>query len=368
MGLTDQDTGLYGSIAQGLLDQAGMTQVSIEDLLSQPLGVVAGGELTIVPDIKNNGLLVRTFSRNLTKLLELIKELDRPRDQVLIDVFITEVLLDESTEFGIDFTFRDDITYRNRDFTINQDVGAAFDPTGLSYQLVSDNITAFISAMEKTGKLDVITRSQIGTKNNEMAMIELGRTVPLIKDTKVSSEGSISSTVTYTDVVTRLQVTPQIHPNRFVSLKIEQTIDDVSTETFQISKDFNPQVIIKRSAKSQLRVKDGQTVCLGGFISDRISRTTKGVPLLSDLPFIGFLFEFTTNQRVKTELLIFITPHILTTPSEMLRMTNAQRQLSNSAIRNDTDSQILETEQDLRQPPYRDPLKTLTPFEESPNK
>ena len=348
------------------LDRAGLTEMSVEDLLSPSLSIIAVGEMTIVEDIPRSALLIRTFSRNFPKILELIQELDKPRDQVLIDVFITEVNLDDNVEFGVDFTYNDDtiISGQNRDYTLTQTTGAADISLGLSYQLISDNITALISALAQSDQLNLVTRPQIVTKDNAQAEIVLGRDVPIVRNTKVSTEGAISSEVAYNAVTTHLKVTPHIHPNDYITLDIEQLIDDISTETFQISENFNPQVIIRRRAKTNLRVKDGQTICLGGFVQDRTLEMEKGIPLLKDIPLLGYLFRYTSVSRVKQELIIFITPHILVTPQDMLRMTNDQRSRSSATLEVDQGREILEVQEQLHVPRYREGVEDA-PDEES---
>jgi len=267
------------------------------------------------------------------------------------------VTLDDSKELGVDFTYlhnEGQNTLRQRfPDTTNLATG------GLSYNLVSDNITAYIRALQESGKLDTISRPQILTKDNSPAELKLGRDVPQVTATNVSTAGAVNSSVTYVPVQTQLMVTPQIHPDNYVTLNLEQKIDDVSTETFQISEDFNPQVLIRRSAKTILSVKDGQTVCLGGFVGDSIKENKSQVPFLGDIPLLGYLFQYSKKETTKTELILFITPHILETPAEMLRMTNTMRRMSNASQRDDRDSDILEPQRDLRYPPYRMPLEEM---------
>ena len=352
------EPGVLVELRQGM-EQLGVAEPRIEELLSGAISVISGGEVVVVPDKVRNALLIRTYSRNFPKILELIKELDIPLRQVMIDVFITEVTLDDSIEFGVDFSYKhNDHTNTLKQLyqgTTQKPAGLA-EPVGISYQLIDDNITAYIRALQATRNLDVISRPQIVTKDNNKANISLGREIPKIKDTKLSTEGAISSTVTYDKVQTVLDVTPHIHPDDYVTLDIMQTIDDVSAETFQISKDFNPQVLIRRSAKTSVRVKDGQTICFGGFVGDQIIENQDKIPVLGDIPLVGLLFQFTSHQRVKTELMIFITPHILQTPQEMLRMTNEMRRRSNSSSDSDRDSTVLEPQRFLVYPPYKEPL------------
>ena len=352
------EPGVLVELRQGMT-QMGVAEPRIEELLSGAISVLAAGEVVVVPDKIRNALLIRTHSRNFPKILELIKELDIPLRQVMIDVFITEVTLDDSIEFGVDFTYTHNEhtnTFKQLFQGTTQKPAGSPSPVGISYQLIDDNITAYIRALQATKKLDVISRPQIVTKDNNKANIALGRDVPNVTQTKISTEGAISSAVSYIKVQTVLDVTPHIHPDDYVTLDIMQTIDDVSAETFQISANFNPQVLIRRSAKTAVRVKDGQTVCFGGFVGDQIIENEDKIPILGDLPLVGVLFKFTSRQRVKTELMIFITPHILQTPQEMLRMTNEMRRRSNSSADGDRESTVLEPQRFLEYPPYREPL------------
>ncbi len=341
--------------AQEQLAQFGVFDTELANRLSRSISVIAKEELNITPDAKRNALIIRTFSRNFPKILEMIKELDRPLAQVMIDMYITEVTLDDTMQLGVDFTYNHsgDDQFRGE---IEQNFTNLFSDSqsGLSYQIISDNITAFIRALQETGNLDIITRPQVTTKNNAKASISLGRDVPTVESTRVSTEGATSSNVKYERVSTTLDVTPQIHPDGFVTLIINQTLDDIGTETFQISTDFNPQVIIRRKAETQLRVKDGQTVCLGGFIGDTIKDDEKKIPLLGDIPLLGEAFKYSSRKRVKTELILFITPHILNTPEELLRMTNEQRSRSEANKRPDRNTNILEPQETLVPPKYRD--------------
>ncbi len=338
------------------LAAAGINEPGLAEKISRSLSIVPVSELTIVPDPDRNGLLIRTWSRNFPAIMQLISELDKPRKQVFIDVFITEVNLDKTTELGVDFTrrFGNDTLQQTFLGTTQRPTGLN-QPAGLSYQLISDNITAYIRALEASNKLDVISRPQIVTKDNTRAQIELGRDVPTVSQTRLSIEGAISSSVIYKKVATTMQVTPHIHSDGYVTLQIQQTIDDISAETFQISKNFNPQVLIRRNASTELRVKDGQTVCLGGFVGDSIVHNETKVPLLGDIPLLGNLFKYSSDKRVKKELIIFITPHIIATPTEMLRMTNHQRRMTNINERQNQYDDIVKPQRHLRKPPYQDP-------------
>ncbi|MFC1782121.1 type II secretion system protein GspD [Planctomycetota bacterium] len=335
----------------------------VGEMLSEAMSVVTSDEFTIIPDEKRRALIIYTYSRNFPKIEELIEELDQPRPQVFIEVYITEVSYDDSTELGVDFFFTH--TDSETTNTIRQSVPATQaplfkdePPSVLTYNLISDNFTAFLRALQQTGKVDVISRPSITTEDNTKALFELGDLVPMPKDLAYTYGVLLGSKITikYEKITNLLEVTPHIHPDDFVTLEIKQKLDEISARTIQISEDFAPQIFITRRAETRVRIQDGQTICLAGFISDKIVENETKIPLLGDIPILGELFKFSKRQRIKTELIIFITPHILASQIELLRMTNEQRRKSVLDPR-ERRSEIIELERNLRYPPFRDPIK-----------
>ncbi len=289
-------------------------------------------------------------------MLEIIEEIDQPRRQVFIDVFITQVSNDNKLDLGFDWNFTGDTERKGEviPFELTQNFNAKLATTGLNYQIISDNLKLYLNAMEKSGKVDIISRPHLTTKDNSRAVITMGSTVPIVDKINVNSQGIASSSVVWRPVATVLDVTPKIHPDNYITLKIVQKVDAISAETVQISRDFNPNILINREATTELRVKDGQTICIGGFVGDEIIQAVDKVPLLGDIPLLGRLFRKTVDQRIKREMIIFITPHILTTPEESLRMTNEARDNSQTQRLKDRDTTTLDTQEELAQPRFRD--------------
>ncbi|MBI9017875.1 MAG: hypothetical protein JEZ07_11515 [Phycisphaerae bacterium] len=341
---------------QDALIDGGFAEVGDAERLGKSLSIVASGELTIVPDTERSGIIVRTFSRNFPKLLEIIDELDQPRKQVFIDVYITQVSNDNQIDVGVDWNFVGDTERKGEviPFTMEQNFNAKTANTGLSYQIISDNLKVYLNAMEKSGKVDIISRPHLTTKDNSPAKITMGSKVPLVKSVNVNTTGIVSSAIIWEAVATDLEVTPKIHPDNYVTLKIVQKIDAISAETMQISRDFNPNIMIKRQASTELRVKDGQTICLGGFVGDEIVENIDKVPFLGDIPLIKYLFRSSSKQHIKREMIIFITPHILSSPEESLRMTNNARRNSTVEKNDDRNTDVMEEQEGLVIPKYRD--------------
>ncbi len=325
---TDMSDGLGVDAVEAAYGQADFEQVAI------PVGSV-----TIVADEDNNALIIRTIPANIGAIRDLIAKIDRPRGQVLIEVFIAEVALDDATELGVDFLtsgVSHNVAGSPGLWDLGQDFGVTGISRGVSYGLISDNLNLFVRAMQTSSRLNIISRPSITTLDNSPATFQYGEQVPLVQASNVNISGDvISSVVKYEPVDTKLVVTPHINAGGFITMEIDQRMDEVSEDRFVISEQLEPQLLVKRHVKTNVRVFDGQTVFLGGFIDDKIDETESKVPLLGDIPILGHLFKSSVRKRVKTELLIFITPHIVRTPQELLDATNRKRYQAKMHIEKD---------------------------------
>ncbi len=336
------------------ISKVGINDASFAERISQSLALVNQSEYTIVSDKVRNALIVYTFSRNFPKIMQMIAQLDVAQQMVYIEVFITQVNKSNNKESGVQWDYANQY---ERDGHIGSYTATSrfndFDSIpGLSYEVLDHDFKMSLKAMVTSGNIDVISRPHLVTKNNIWGEISLGNKVPQLESLETRYDQAYISRVKYDDVTTKLRVKPQIHPDKFISLEIEQTVDDISTETFQITQDFNPQIINKREAKVNLRIKNGQTVCLAGFTGDKINEMEDKVPLLGDIPLVGLLFKHSYKKREKVEMIIFLTPHILDTPEDSLRMTNDLRSRSKSEKRDDRLMETLQPQDYLVDPKY----------------
>jgi len=129
--------------------------------------------------------------------------------------------------------------------------------------------------------------------------------------------GSQQSTVVPEEIGIILEVTPSINQDGFVRMSINPEISELSNRTTQISEDFESPIITRRNANTTVTVKDGQTIVLGGLISDRAEQRARKVPVLGEIPILGALFRSETKTTAKTELLIVLTPHVIMSPAEI---------------------------------------------------
>jgi general secretion pathway protein D len=277
------------------------------------------GQVTVIADPDTNSLLVRTSPKNYERVKEILNELDRPVAQVLIKVLVAEVTHDKDIDVGAQFSVLNLRAGGN-----GQQAGTNFGiPTngrGLVVQILEQDFTATIRALETTGKLDVLSRPYILASDNQLASITVGQEVPFIRNSRITEDGQTLNTIEYDDIGILLDVVPHINPDGLVILDVAPEISALTGTTVPISDTIDAPVIAKRSAQSRVGVMNGQTVVIGGLMEDRKTETIDKVPFLGDIPVIGAAFRRKQQTTAKTELLIFLTPHVAARPESLSDM------------------------------------------------
>ena len=280
------------------------------------------GEVSIIADTDTNSLLVRTSRQNYERVKEVLDELDKPVAQVLIKVLIAEVTHDDSVDLGAELS-----VLNLRASGLGQRAGTSFNVpaapptgTGLVVQILESDFTAVVRALETEGKLDVLSRPYILASDNQVASITVGQEVPFITNSRITDEGGIINTIEYGDIGILLDVIPHVNPDGLVILDVAPEISTLTGTTVPISELVSAPVIAKRSAISRVGVANGQTIVIGGLMEDRKTQTISKVPLLGDIPGLGVLFRRTDIRKAKTELLIFLTPHVASDPENLTEM------------------------------------------------
>ena len=302
-------------------------------------------DVNVLADKATNTLII-TADRDDYKILEeVIQKLDVSRPMVYIESLIMEVSVNKAFNIGVEWRGLREID--NADvkrvlgpgstalgmggFTgqsiipqVNPLTGAVTMPSGLSLGVIGagikigdlffPNIGAVLQAYQKDSDVSILSTPQLLTINNEEAEINVGKNVPYItrSDTSVTVPGQVyGQSYEYKDVGIILKITPNINEEQFVRLKIDQQVTklaDVQTSTTPTT--------LKRSAKTTVVIKDNETVVIGGMIDDSTSIETAQVPCLGDIPILGWLFKTMGRGREKTNLFVFITPHIIRNQAE----------------------------------------------------
>ena len=264
----------------------------------------------VVADEDTNSLLVRTATKNFERIKEILAELDQPIRQVLIKVLIAEVTHDDTFDLGTEFSVLN--LGLDASGTFRLDLGGTPEESsgGIVTGTVNAGLSATFSALQRAGRLDVLSRPYILASDNKEATITIGQEVPFIRDIRTTEEtGRTITTPQYEDVGIILKVTPHVNPDGLVIMSVSPEISSISETTVTIS-NIEAQVFNKRSATTEVAVENGQTIVIGGLMEDRITDVVRKVPVLGDIPLLGALFRRTTKTKIKTELLIFLTPRV----------------------------------------------------------
>lgn len=285
-----------------------------------------------------NALVLRSSQGEYLSVLEILKELDRPPRQVLIDALIAEVKLDESTKFGIqwsvlsgDFSVQHNTglfssVMQNPAGPLQTPVGAAA-PAGLSVLATdSSRFFAAIQALATDGKVDILSNPHVVVKNYEKASISVGSDEPVStqsSQTAVTGTSGIIQNIEYRKTGVILTVVPHITDSGMVAMSIRQEVSDKSTDR-TIGNATYPS-FAKREAETAVVARDKETLVIGGLIQERFDNSSSGIPFFSKVPLIGNLFKSTSKSSSKTELVILLKPTVLATPEDAAAATREFR-------------------------------------------
>jgi general secretion pathway protein D len=300
------------------------------------------GQVLVVADTDTNSLLVTTASRYEVQVRQIIAELDHAVPQVLIKVLVAEVTHDNSADFGTDFSILNTRPNGN-----GQSFGQTFGQpgTGLVVNFLENNLNATLHALAQQNKLDVLSRPYILASDNQEASILVGQQVPIVTSNTITALGQVVSNYRYESVGIILDVTPHINPDGLVTLDVAPEISQLTAQTVSVGPGVNAPVIADRSAESRVSIRDGNTIVIGGLMQDQKTLTVNKVPLLGDIPVLGYLFSRTIVDKTKTELLIFLTPHVAQQPESLTSMSRDETkgtQLTPNAVAPGTFEQHLQ--------------------------
>ena len=267
------------------------------------------GPVTLVPDQLTNSLLVRASAPDFDVLHQAVDELDIRPLQVLIEVLIVEVEHDRSFSLGADFTVPPQPVGKGSGTADAQLTGGGLGDLVLHLMSLGHaQIDATLRTAASRGDVHIISRPVLLASNNTEAQFLVGSQQPFVQVSRSlpTQSPSFDEVVEYRDVGTKLTVRPTINDDGYVSLVIRQEVSQATSET-----EFNAPVISTREADTQVLVKDGQTIVLGGLRDHEKQANQSGIPILSSLPIVGGLFGSATRSTIETELYLFLTPRIL---------------------------------------------------------
>ena len=281
---------------------------------------VPTGEINIVVDETTNALIIRAYPRDYRYVLETIKKLDLYPKQVLIEVFLVSIDLDDSNEFGVEWsTLMGNVTKGNTTYNWNLGMGGgAVDPTqfltGIRYAIAAtDKLTAAVHATAANSKSKVLSSPHLLASNNKEAKIQVGTSQPILTNTyttaTVGTTGVVEGTIEYKDIGIIVTVTPRISDGGLVTMDV--SLEDSSVSTTALGSLSNVPVFSKKTAKTTLSITEGQTIVIGGMIEDTKNVSKSGIPLISKIPLLGGLFGNQSYDKKRSELMLLLTPHVI---------------------------------------------------------
>ncbi len=279
------------------------------------------GEAIIEADHDSRSIIVIADEYTQKHIKQIIEQLDRPVQQVLIKVVFVEVTYRDDYDVGIEGS----ININQGKHSLQSAFGLSAENRGGFYQILERDLSVTMRAIQEVGEMEVLSRPSILTRNNQEAVITIGKEVPVITNSRVTSDGQTINTPTYEDVGIILRVTPFITRDGLVEMILAPEISAISEETVPISDTINSPVFTKRSADTVVVTPNTQTVVIGGLMEDNKTETRKKIPILGDIPLLGMAFRRTEKSNTKTELLIFLTPYVVNGPEELIDVSEQEK-------------------------------------------
>ena len=327
-----------------------------------PNGAV--GNAVIQVDPNSRSLIINADEATTEAIMRAVSNLDHPSPQVLIKVVFLEVTHNNALDIGFEGGYTKQLNGGTNN-PITATLGNAFGLSGFSlpatgsnsptlnpfgqpvssfgqlspytglpgaglYQILGTDFQATLRAISQAGKAELLSRPSILASDSQTATITVGQSVPLITSvTYVGTSGFPVNNVTYTSVGIILRVTPFIRPDGTVELWVQpQTSAIDSTLSIPIAVGVNAPVIDIRSADTVVITPNAQTVVIGGLMQNTKASIDNKIPFLGDIPLLGSLFKRKVTSNAKTELLIFLTPHIVQAPSQLAALSTKEQNQS----------------------------------------
>ncbi|MCB1189383.1 MAG: type II secretion system protein GspD [Leptospiraceae bacterium] len=288
----------------------------------------------------SNSIIINATNEEWAEISRIIKILDMPRKQILLEVLIVELSSTNSNSFGIDWRYKSNTKGYFQNNTGLAAQGGIIDDKGRITQVNtlsgfslgflkngSEQILGILNANASNDNFNVLSAPQVLTLDNQEAEINVGQDVPVSTQARNAGLGGNNSVTVnsydYRPTGIKLKFTPHINKNNKITLELDQEVKNIAGLSGN-SPGQNP-TFNKRNIKTWITVEDNQTVVIGGLINTDKQKTISKIPLLGDIPLLGSLFRTTNHKLVKTNMMVFLTPHILEDRGKADKMTIEKR-------------------------------------------
>jgi type II secretion system protein D len=325
-------------------------------------------QVSVVPEIVSNTLIVSATPKYYEQITEVIEDLDRRPPMIMIQVVVCLVRLGDSEELGVELGLQDSLLFDrsatatgllepgfnfidkplgNSDsasslasrgslagqafgaFAVGRSSGSEGFP-GLVLSAANESVNVLIRALAKKSRVQVLSRPQIMTLNNVPASVLVGQRIPQISNFQTTSAGNTVNSVELVDVGVSLGVIPRVTPDGLIIMDLEANDSKAGDPAEGITVGVQDGVPIQSpiyddiTAITTIAARSGQTVVFGGLITSERAETFRGVPFLSDIPVLGHLFRYDTRSDNRTELVFFLTPHIVMDDQDVEEMNQRE--------------------------------------------
>jgi cell division septation protein DedD len=323
----------------------------------------------VVADPATNSLIIYGTAQEFQNIKNILKDLDIVPRQVLLDVLIAEVTLSDDQSFGIEYEIfrRSGVSIFGQNFNSHGGIrsgilpglpaGATITPFGNGISGVigrSNSVRAFINAAMTDSRFKILSSPSVLAADNRPARIQIGSEEPIATGTIAAAVGGVaqSTSIQYRNTGRIVTIIPQVNSQGLVNLQLLAEVSSIREfqevgQTGTTSPAFDI-----RQAETTAVVQDGDTLVVGGMISNNSSRTRTGIPYLMDIPVIGRFFGSTTDSTDRTELIMLITPHVIRSRDESRQVTEDFKK-SLSTVRNELERMAREREK-LQQKPLEE--------------
>lgn len=324
--------------------------VSLTTLLDKNADTPERRRISIESDAGNNALLIDAAPQDFEMVKALVQQLDRPPKQVLVEVLFAEVTLDESSEFGLEFLAAGvpaeesslmigGMRAAEEETRLIESIMQGITPGGLTFGLVKGSyrdaegkvvpsipFLINLMAMQEHRRFNILSSVPLWTQNNQEASVNIGHNIPILTSTIVSGAGvarDVIENIERVDVGIKLSVTPHINPDNEVMMKLKPSIEAI-VEPVTAGRAFTP-TIAKREVTTTMTVPSRQTIVISGMIRDDSFRKERRIPVLGSIPLLGRLFRHDIDSVARSNLLIFVTPHVVEDMAEAMALTEELR-------------------------------------------
>ncbi|AHZ84145.1 type II secretion system secretin GspD [Bdellovibrio bacteriovorus] len=294
---------------------------------------IFGGDVKITADKTTNSLIVTASKQDYDVVLNILSKIDTPRDQVFVEAIIMEMSVNDGNSWGIGYYQYGDSGYGKVGFNGLSNINDFLSPTGGSGAVIGfgqgktvevtdpvskttlkiPSLLGFINFLKTAKKANILSTPQLMTLDNQEGELEVGDKVVVGENVQnVGTSGTTVRTPQFEDATIKLAIKPFISPaSNQIRMEIKQQVAQLSTASTPKAFQDSTQPLAKRSLKTVINVNNGDTVVLGGLMKEQDQESVTKVPLLGDIPIIGWLFKSRTIVKDKTNMVVFLTPKIV---------------------------------------------------------